>query len=90
MVSVNIKSERSVKIDDQIGFVICISETQALAITLKSQFFYFDGTKHILVKVQTNLEEITQVVEIEKDVIVALSKQSYSVFKIAMPKIDLV
>ncbi len=36
------------------------------------------------------MEEITQVIEIEKDVIVTLSKQSYSVFKITLPRIELV
>ena len=31
-------------IEDQIGFVICLSETEAIAITLRSQFYYFNAT----------------------------------------------
>ena len=36
------------------------------------------------------MDETTQVIEIDKELIVTLSKQSYSVFKITLPRIEMV
>ena len=44
-------------IDDQIGFVTCLSETEAIAISLKCQFYYFNSETDTSTHLKVNNSE---------------------------------